>query len=372
MKKCVLCLLTTQILLVSVFSQNINQRRASSIGRGVNLSWLECYWTGSKAEGYSDYLKLEDLPTKKKDLALMHELGFTVLRLPVCFDVWASRKPPFAIFKSQYLAVIDSFIHWTSEYKMKLIIDYHNGQLHESNARSETHRICEIWKQIAALYDYADKDNVFFEIYNEPNDISAATWHQSADSIVKAIRQLEKKRTLIVGAGNYNGLAELMQFRPLRDQNIIYTFHFYDPFLFTHQGAKWVGNGVSTIHVPFPYSASQMPTMDDKAKGTFGESIYIAYAQEGNVLAINHKLNLVKAWSVKHKVPVFCGEWGSYSEFADADSRCKYTSAVHLSLSHLHIPYTYWEWDQGFSIFDGANGAEHISPCMKSALYLKN
>jgi acetate kinase len=45
--------------------------------------------------------------------------------------------------------------------------------------------------------------------------------------------------TLIVGPSSWNSYSDLNLLPVYTDSNLIYTFHFYDPFVFTHQGATW-------------------------------------------------------------------------------------------------------------------------------------
>ena len=59
--------------------------------------------------------------------------------------------------------------------------------------------------------------------------------------------------TIIVEGARWADDDDLVFMEPLRDPNVIYNFHFYEPHLFTHQGATW---GESYWHylreVPYP------------------------------------------------------------------------------------------------------------------------
>jgi hypothetical protein len=78
----------------------------------------------------------------------------------------------------------------------------------------------------------------------------------------------------------------------------------------------------------------------------------------------------MKKWSDENKVPVFCGEFGSYGIYAALPDRCRLAKDVVDILTDLNIPYTYWEWDQPFSFFIGMPDFENIYPCMKEAFRL--
>lgn len=329
--------------------------RAKTLDNGISISWLEQTWN-------KDVLQTEGI--KADDLKLLKKLGFKCIRLPVAFRYFEQKKIP----EDNVLACIDNAWKLCRRYGFKLIIDYHYGDLTDNNYTSATNDIINTWTTIANKYRNKHETELFFELYNEPPPISPQVWKDAAYNIVTAIRKIDKQRTLLVGASNYNSIYELGRFIRLKDENIIYTFHFYEPFFFTHQGAEWIGSQVATTGVPFPYNVEKFPPINPKTKGTWGETNYAKYRLDGNERAVKDKLQIVKDWSDKYAVPVLCGEYGSYNKYADAQSRCNYMRAVRKTLKTLNIPGILWDYNTNFSIFNGEPSIENLSDCMKDAL----
>ena len=330
-------------------------KRAQSLDNGINVSWLEQNWN-------NDLLTANALKTS--DFVLLKKLGFKSLRLPVAFKYFESKHIP----REKVFAIIDKIITQCKVYGFKLIIDYHYGELNDNNYFQETKMIIDTWLTVAKRYRKVSPNDLFFELYNEPERINPKTWNDAAYNILTAIRKVDKKRTIIIGATNYNSVQELSRFTRLADENVIYTFHFYEPFLFTHQGAAWVGNDVASIAIPFPYNAAKFPPINGKTKGTTGETYYNQYPREGTLQAVKDKLLLAKKWGDKYQVPVLCGEYGAYNKYADADSRCNYIKAVRTTLKAYHIPGIIWDYSGTFSIFNGAPSFKNLPDCMKDAI----
>jgi endoglucanase len=329
--------------------------RAKTLDNGVSISWLEQTWD-------TDVLKKNVIqPT---DLLLLKKLGFKSIRLPVAFKYFQSKKIP----DEQVLACIDKVWKLCRSYGFKMVIDYHYGNLDDHNYLEATADIIKTWTLIAQKYRNIDENVLFFELYNEPPPINPQVWKDAAYNMVTAIRKIDRQRTLLIGASNYNSIYELSRFVRLQDENIIYTFHFYEPFLFTHQGADWVGSQMATTGVPFPYSVENFPPLNQKAKSTAGEINYNKYHLDGNEQSVKDKLQIVKNWGDKYMVPVICGEYGSYNKFADDQSRCNYIKAVRSSLKQLHIPGILWDYNTNFSIFKGNPDVANLSDCMKDAI----
>ena len=330
-------------------------KRAKSLDNGISISWLEQSWN-------KDVLAQNALKTA--DLVLLKQLGFKSIRIPIAFEYFQSAN----ITSEQIFTHIDNIVKQCDTYGFKLIIDYHGGSLNDSNYQQETQRITALWLRLAKRYHNVNHDNLFFELYNEPPHMDPQVWKDAVYNIVTSIRKIDKERTLIIGASNYNSIYELSRFVRLADENVIYTFHFYEPFLFTHQGAEWIGDQEATIGVPFPYNAEKFPALNPKAKNTDGEKNYNEYQHDGNEQSIKDKLQLVKNWSDKYYVPILCGEYGVYNKYADPDSRCRYIAAVRHALKALNIPGMMWDYSGNFSIFNGTPSIANLPDCMKAAI----
>jgi endoglucanase len=330
-------------------------KRAASLDKGISVSWLEQTWK-------KDVLTQKGL--KSTDFLLLKQLGFKSIRLPVAFEYYENEHIP----DEQIFSQIDNIIEQCAFYGFKLIITYHYGNLNENNFLPETKNIINLWVKLAKRYKPVSNDKLFFELYNEPPHIDPQIWKDAAYNIVTAIRKIDGRRTFIIGASNYNSIYELSRFVRLADENIIYTFHFYEPFLFTHQGAEWVGDQESTVGVPFPYNAEKFPIINPKAKNTDGEKNYKEYPIDGNEKSVMDKLRIVKNWGVKYDVPLLCGEYGVYNKYADADSRCRYIKTVRSALKTLNIPGILWDYNSNFSIFNGQPSVENLPECMKEAI----
>jgi endoglucanase len=330
-------------------------KRAKSLDNGISISWLEQTWA-------KDIIN-NNGPTNV-DVELLKTLGFKSIRLPVAFSFFESRN----ISADSVYNRIDKVVKLCHVYGMKLIIDYHYGEINDNNYLTETSKAINTWIKIARHYKTESPENLFFEIYNEPPHMNPQIWKDAAHNIVAAIRKVDKSRTLIVGASNYNSIYELSRFVRLADENIIYTVHFYEPFLFTHQGALWVGDQVATTGVTFPYIAEKFPVLNPKTKGTWGETNYYQYRTDGNEQSLIDKLLIVKKWATRYNIPLICTEYGVYNKYADQDSRCRYIKAVRQALQKLNIPGIMWDYNDNFSIFNGKPSLQTLPDCMRNAI----
>lgn len=330
-------------------------KRAQSLDNGISISWLEQTWN-------SDILKKDGI--KASDFQLLKQLGFKSIRLPVAFGYFQANS----YSQQKILDDIDQVFMLCQLYGFRLIICYHPGNLSESANLPDNQKIINLWISLAKKYIHGNADYLFFELYNEPPHMDPEAWKNAAEAIIAAIRKIDKKRTLIVGASNFNSIYELSRTTPLNDENIIYTFHFYEPFFFTHQGATWIGGQVATTGVPFPYNEQNFPPLNPRAKNTWGETNYNQYRRDGNEQSVRDKLSIVKNWALRYNLPVLCGEYGVYNKYADIDSRCRYIKAVRGTLKAMKIPGILWDYNTSFSIFNGSPSVKSLPEGMKEAI----
>ena len=149
---------------------------------------------------------------------------------------------------------------------------------------------------------------------------------------IGAIRQTNPDRAILVGPAEWNSVRALEGLvLPAQEQDLIVTFHYYEPFRFTNQGAEWV-----------PGSSAWLGT---KWQGMPRER-----------RAIEQDLDLAARWARKNGRPLFLGEFGAYRK-AELASRAAWTAYVERQAEQRGISWAYWEFCAGFGAYDRSRGA---------------
>ena len=116
-----------------------------------------------------------------------------------------------------------------------LIIDVHHYDEIFEEPEAHADRLAGLWLNIADRYKGLPTDTVSFEVLNEPNQaLTAEFWNPMLADTVAAIRSVDPNRTLIVGPTEWYSVKQLENFEVPNDDNLILTFHYYEPFTFTH------------------------------------------------------------------------------------------------------------------------------------------
>lgn len=85
-------------------------------------------------------------------------------------------------------------------------------------------------------------DFVAFDLLNEIVDPDVAEiWNALALRAVERIRRVTKETDLLIGGARYNSIMSVKDLILPPDEHIVYSFHCYEPILFTHQGilGRW-------------------------------------------------------------------------------------------------------------------------------------
>ncbi|MBS1794833.1 MAG: glycoside hydrolase family 5 protein [Acidobacteria bacterium] len=368
MKRTVIVILILMVGLQIAAAQSPAREHAERLGRGMNLSFLENWWNGTKAKNYTDFVKPDEAAKREKEFADIAAAGFKTVRIPICFGAWASLDKPYRWTNEDGLKTADVFIKRALESGLNVIVDLHHTEFDGQTAgAASTERLVWLWRELAARYKDTDPEKVLFELRNEPHDIAAEEWRAQAAELIKTVRAIAPKHTLVVGFHDWNSRKALIESAPFADGNIIYTFHYYDPFLFTHQGATWAGEGLADVRdVPFPWTKKVKIEVPASAKGKWVEGLIRDYEADSQSDKMFADLKAAKDWSEKYKAPIFLGEFGSYSRYGALADRCRHAAVVYAALGKLKIPNAWWEWNDGFNMFE--KGTTRIAGCMRQAI----
>jgi endoglucanase len=200
------------------------------VGKCVNLSdALEAPQEGAWAP-----------PVAEDDLRIIRSAGFATVRIPVSWSAHAQQAAPYAI-EPAFLERVHHVVDLASAAGLNVILDLHHDDPLMRDPVGQGPRFAALWEQIGASFTDAPS-NVWFELLNEPHaNITAAELWPLLGPALAAVRRSNPRRPVLIGAADWSSLTALATTLQLPDDPyLVPTFHYYEPFEFTHQGAAWV------------------------------------------------------------------------------------------------------------------------------------
>jgi endoglucanase len=217
-------------------------------------------------------------------------------------------------------------------------------------------------------------DRTALELMNEPqfypcDGAGGQEWETVLTRLVHAARRAAPDLTLIVSGacgGNIKGLVQLDPAR-LGDDRLLYSFHFYEPLDFTHQG---VAEAHDVQGAPWPVDAqtiagaltqSERLLKRDKSLAPSERAGRLAsvrqyldgYAAEGwNEDRLKARFGALRAWAEQHGVSgsqLLLGEFGVMAAKDDGGGafdadRFRWLDAVRKEADALGAAWAYWEY----------------------------
>jgi endoglucanase len=314
----------------------------ASFHKGVNLT----DWFQTSNPGQIQFTKFT-----KQDFFDIKSLGCDVIRLPINLLFFTDREPDYTI-DPLILSFLDSVVNWSEEVQIYLILDNHSYDLSLINSSAYETSLIKMWSQLAHRYENRS-EYIIFEIQNEPHDISDVLWGNIQGNVIEAIREIDKIHTIIVGPASWNSFNNLQYMPEYSDQNLIYTFHFYEPFLFTHQGADWTDVSMAPVTgIPFPYDEAEMPDVPAELIGTWVGNAYYTYPDDGTGEKIREWLNIAINFRNSRDIPLFCGEIGVYNLNSPHTDRIAWYDTVQNYLDDHTISWATWDYTGRFGLFE--------------------
>ena len=330
------------IILLILFCFSISSFPQAPFSRGVNLT----NWFQGSGAGQIQFTRFT-----RKDISDIKSLGCDVIRLPINMHEMTSGSPDYTVSPLLF-NFLDSVASWCEDLKVHLILDNHSFDPSGSTSPQIETILLKIWPQVAQHFRNRS-EYVLYEILNEPNGMITADWGVIQGHVIDAIRAVDQVHTIVVGGSGYNTYTELKNLPVYSDNNLLYTFHFYDPFLFTHQGATWVSPSMAPLSgVPFPWCSGCMPPMPASFQGSWLESIYNSYPSQGNAAYTLSLIDNAISFRDMRHVNIYCGEFGVYIPNSGPADRTIWYNAVREYLEANNIPWTSWDYKGGFGLFN--------------------
>lgn len=303
------------------------------VGRCVNMgnsleTPFEGAWGGKKIDA-ADFKNIADA-------------GFNTIRLPVRWSTRASNKAPYTI-DPVFMERVKTIVGDARKVGLNVILNSHHfEEIHKDPSDANIAKLAGMWRQIAAAFADQPDAHLWIEIENEPHDkFNDGNLLAVLNPALAEIRKSNPTRPVIIGGQYWSGINSLKTLTLPDDPNIVPTFHYYDPFDFTHQGATWV-------ETPPPLGREYGTADDQKLLKDDVQKIRDYIARTG-------------------KTP-FMGEFGAHTTVS-TEQRVQYQKTVRLAFDDIGIGMCAWAYTNTFPLWDHEKKA--WVPGMRDAMGLK-
>jgi len=349
---------------------NLARQRAQHLRRGINLS--EWFAQVYDAKGYTKE-HFESWNTAQ-DIALIKVMGFDHVRLSVNPQPMFRRNQADRI-PADYLGYLDEAMQMILGQGLAVIIDMHPDSDFKQKLVADdafVEQFEDFWRQIARHYSSTPPEMVFFEILNEPEFRDRYRWEGVQSRLAAAIREGAPAHTIIAAGANWSADNELRFMEPLHDTNIIYNFHFYDPHIFTHQGATWTTNFQHYLKdLPYPSTPDNVQAAAALVPDAVNRLQVVRYGLDRwSAARVEAEFDQVAAWGKRWNVPLTCNEFGVYRKTSNPQDRAAWISDVRTALERRGIGWTMWDYSGGFAVVVKQNGQTSVDEVTVRALGL--
>lgn len=275
------------------------------VGRCVNLD------NALNAPGYEGEWGYR---IERSHLDRIAQAGFDAVRLPADFSTrWDGRR-----LDPAFLARLDRVIRDALDRRLTVILAFHGFDALRRDPATHGDTFTAIWAALARHYA-GWPDGLVFELYNEP---AHALTSRRANALyaraLAAIRPRHPARWVVLDGGDWASVASLARLHR-HDTRTVRSFHYYEPWDFTHQGAEWLDD---------PPGATRWGGRADRAR------IVRDIARAARIAG-----------------PVFLGEFG-VNHRVRPDLRWDWTEEVRRAAEARGIGWCHWGFASTFPLFD--------------------
>lgn len=295
---------------------------AAKVSAGIALPLGKCVNMGNMLEAQPDEGS-SGRAIVDGDFAIIRQAGFATVRLPVGLPGHAAKTDPYTI-DAGFMARVRHVADAATAAGLNVIVDLHIYEEFMVDPAAEGARFTAMWRQIGVAFKDAPT-SVWFELMNEPHkNLKNANLVATLSPALAAVRQTNPTRPVIVGGENFSVVDSLATLTLPEDPYVVPTFHFYDPFAFTHQGATWVS--------PSPPVGRSFGSAADYAE-------------------IDAGLAKVKAYMARTGRVPFNGEYGAYDISAvPTDQRVAFYKGASSAFASIGVQSCAWAYINTFRI----------------------
>ena len=326
-------------------------RELKGYKQGVNLGgwYSQCDYSKERLDNF----------IKEEDIKKISEWGFDHVRLPIDYNIVI--KPDGQLIEDGFNR-IEKVIKWCKSYNLNIVLDLHKtlgysfdeGENESGFFTSKEYQdiFYRFWNEMAERFGKYE-DMVMFELLNEVTDKEyLASWINIYKHAIGLIRAKLPNIKILIGSYWYNSVWTVKDLEGPFDENIVLSFHCYDPQLFTHQRAYWQKTMPADFVTEYPVKYG---FLRDKSKEIYGNSEMYEGFDENKTIDTEFFEFIFKSaidTAEKFGTPLYCGEYGVIDR-ADIDSTLRWYKDIHEVLIRHNIGHALWSYrEMDFGLTD--------------------
>ena len=298
------------------------------------------------------------------DLALIRRLGFQCVRLSIDPGLLYHKATPDTPDPAT-LGYVDAAVNRLNAHDLAVVVDLHDDPekpLEEDPDYASGY--ATFWGVLARHFSGRNPEMVFLEALNEPVfKTRPAAWLPIQQHLLTVMRAAAPRLTLIGTGPIWSSVDGLLKVKPVADPNVVYSFHFYEPATFTHEGAEWWVDGLDRYMsgLPYPSRSSQCPAAVATFTNADVRASALAYcAGNWDSTKLNGLIARAAQWSKAQKVPIIAGEFGVYCKHAPTADRLQWFRDVRGAFQKYNIGWTLWGYDDCYGLGRQLDAQGHI------------
>ncbi len=300
-------------------------KKLVGFNKGVNLGgWLsQCDYSTEHLNSF----------IAESDFKKIASWGVDHIRIPIDYNIMQN---PDGTIKESGFSYIDKALSLCERYNLNAVIDLHKtagysfdkGEQEKGFFDHEKYQelFYALWEDFAKRYGNSEK--IAFELLNEVTDKEfSKKWNEVAKECIKKIRNFAPHTVILVGGYWNNSIDAIKDLDPPFDDKVAYTFHCYDPMIFTHQQAWWVDN----------FDVSKSRTYEE-----------CGCCEDNFIRAFKEAYEIAR----KNDTVLYCSEYGVINKASAADT-LKWYKDINKAFEHYGIGRCAWNYkEKDFGLSD--------------------
>jgi hypothetical protein len=272
-------------------------------------------------------------------MADIRRAGFSFVRLAI--------QPEFLRDDPARSKLLVEAIRRLQHHGLAVLIDAHPSTWNLEDSPIDRDGLLAFWRNLAPALRLLDPALTFPELLNEPVFPHAAErWQALQHELLVLVRGVLPQHTIILTGNDWGSIGGLLALRPEADDNVIYSFHFYEPAELTALAAYRAGlDRAALARLPFPAGDDACVSLAAAAIDPPTAALMRFYCSlHWDVVQVGQRIDAAADWGRRNHTAVLLGEFGA-SAALNRPARTAWLRAVREACEAHRLGWALWGYD---------------------------